>query len=218
MQVHYHHPVATRESTARPRPYSLARRQQQSNRKRAKILTAARAQLESKGFVDFSLESIARSSGVTRQTIYNLFGSRSGLLEALFDQLAISGGMERMRSVMQQTDPESALADFVEVFCGFWSKDRLLTRRIHGIAAIDPEFGAAVEARNRRRQAAAARIVSMFDRANPARITQDQSQRAITLWALTSFEFFDALTEATGSQEEATRLVHEQASKALTSG
>jgi AcrR family transcriptional regulator len=218
MQVHYHQPVATRGSTACPRPYSLARRQQQSDRKRTKILTAARAQLESKGFVDFSLESIARNSGVTRQTVYNLFGSRSGLLEALFDQLAISGGMERMRSVMQQTDPESALADFVDVFCGFWSKDRLLIRRIHGIAAIDPEFGAAVEARNRRRQAAAARIVSMFDRANPTRITQDQSQRAITLWALTSFEFFDALTEATGSQEEATRLVHEQAGKALTSG
>jgi AcrR family transcriptional regulator len=195
----------------------LARRQQQSDGKRAKILSAARAQLESKGFVDFSLESIARSSGVTRQTIYNLFGSRSGLLEALFDQLAISGGMERMRSVMQQTDPESALADFVDVFCGFWSKDRLLIRRVHGIAAIDPEFGAAVEARNRRRQAAAARIVSLLDGANAARTAEKPSDRAITLWALTSFEFFDALTEATGSQEEATRLVHEQVSKALTS-
>jgi AcrR family transcriptional regulator len=195
----------------------VARRQQQSDRKRTKILTAARAQLESKGFVDFSLESIARNSGVTRQTIYNLFGSRSGLLEALFDQLAISGGMERMRSVMQQTDPASVLADFVDVFCGFWSKDRLLIRRIHGIAAIDPEFGAAVEARNRRRQAAAARIVSLLDGANVARTAQKTSDRAITLWALTAFEFFDALTEATGSQEEATRLVHEQVSKALTS-
>jgi AcrR family transcriptional regulator len=195
----------------------VARRQQQSDRKRTKILTAARAQLESKGFVDFSLESIARNSGVTRQTIYNLFGSRSGLLEALFDQLAISGGMERMRSVMQQTDPASVLADFVDVFCGFWSKDRLLIRRIHGIAAIDPEFGAAVEARNRRRQAAAARIVSLLDGANVARTAEKPSDRAITLWALTAFEFFDALTEATGSQEEATRLVHEQVSKALTS-
>ena len=180
-----------------------------------KILAAACAQLESKGFVEFSLESIARHSGVTRQTIYNLFGSRSGLLEALFDQLAISGGMEGMRSVMQQSDPESALSSFVDVFCGFWSKDRLLVRRIHGIAAIDPEFGAAVEARNRRRQLAATRIVSMFARASAARTTQDQSQTAITLWALTSFEFFDALAEATGSLEEAKRLVHAQARKAV---
>jgi AcrR family transcriptional regulator len=216
MLVHYDHPVASHETTVCPRPYSLARRQQQSDRKRARILAKARAQLESKGFVDFSLESVARHSGVTRQTIYNLFGSRTGLLEALFDQLAISGGMERMRSVMQQSDPHSALASFVDVFCDFWGKDRLLIRRIHGIAAIDPEFGAAVDARNRRREAAAARIVSLFDRANAARTIQDQSQRAITLWALTSFEFFDALTEASGSLEEAKRMVHAQVRKAIT--
>jgi AcrR family transcriptional regulator len=215
MQVHYHRAVATRERAACPRPYSGARRQQQSDRKRTKILAAARAQLESKGFVDFSLESIARKSGVTRQTIYNLFGSRSGLLEALFDQLAISGGMERMRSVMQQTDPESALSDFVDVFCGFWSKDRLLIRRIHGIAAIDPELGAAVEARNRRRQGAAARIVNLLDATDAARTAEKASDRAITLWALTSFEFFDALAEASGSLEEAKRMVYEQVRKAL---
>ena len=198
-----------------PRPYTLGVRQEHSDRKRAKILAAAGAQLESRGFADFSLESIARHSGVTRQTIYNLFGSQSGLLEALFDQIAIGGGMERMRSVMQQSDPDAALAGFVDVFCGFWSKDRLLIRRIHGIAAIDPEFATVVEARNRRRQAAAARIVSLLDRANPGAAKRDTSQRAITLWALTSFEFFDALTEASGSLEEAKRMVHTQVRKAL---
>jgi AcrR family transcriptional regulator len=198
-----------------PRAYTLGLRQEHSDRKRAKILAAARAQLESRGFADFSLESIARHSGVTRQTIYNLFGSRSGLLEALFDQLAISGGMERMRSVMQQTDPGSALAGFVDVFCDFWSKDRLLIRRIHGIAAIDPEFATAVEARNRRRQAAAARIVSLLNGANAGHTPENQSDPANTLWALTSFEFFDALAEASGSLEEAKRLLQAQVSKAV---
>lgn len=197
-----------------PRAYSLGLRQKHSDRKRARILATARAQLESKGFVDFSLESIARHSGVTRQTIYNLFGSRSGLLEALFDQLAISGGMEHMRSVMQQTELESALAGFVDVFCGFWSKDRLLIRRIHGIAAIDPEFATAVEARNRRRQGAAARIVSLLDRA-AAHTAANQTDRANVLWALTSFEFFDALAEASGSADEARRMVYDQVRKAL---
>jgi AcrR family transcriptional regulator len=206
--------VATTQNTASPRPYSLARRQQQSDRKRAKILAAARAQLELRGFVDFSLESIARKSGVTRQTVYNLFGSRSGLLEALFDQLAISGGIELMRSVMQQAGPVAALG-FVNVFCGFWSKDRVLIRRIHAIAALDPEFAIAVESRNRRRLGAATRIVTLLDRANAGPKAEDQSDRAITLWALTSFEFFDALAEASGSIEEATRMVQAQVRKAL---
>lgn len=198
-----------------PRAYSLGRRQELSDRKRAKILATARTQLEANGLLNFSLESIARQSGVTRQTVYNLFGTRAGLLEALFDQLAMAGGMERMRSVMQETNAESALTSFVDVFCGFWGKDRLLIRRIHGIAAIDPEFGAAVEARNRRRQGAAARIVGQLDAAHGKRTGQEHSQRATTLWALTSFEFFDALADGCGSIAGAAQLVQSLVKSAL---
>ncbi len=174
------------------RPYSLGKRLESSDRKRAGILAAARAQLESNGFLSFTLEGLALNSGVTRQTIHNLFGTKAGVLEALFDQLALDGGLERMRSVMQQTNPASMLAGFVEIFTGFWMKDRLLIRRIHGIAAIDPEFGAVLEARNRRRLGAAARVVQMLDRDGGGR---DVAQRSATLYALTSFEFFDVLAE-----------------------
>lgn len=186
-----------------PRPYSVAQRQAGSDRKRARVLAVAREQLESNGFRDFSLESIARQSGITRQTLYNLFGSRAGLLEALFDQLAMAGGMERMRHVMQKADGQSALSAFVDVFCEFWAKDRLLIRRIHGIAAIDPEFGAVVEARNRRRQGAVARILQLLDAEGNKRTPAEQSQRAAALYALTSFEFFDVLADAIGTREAA---------------
>jgi AcrR family transcriptional regulator len=189
------------------RPYSLGKRQELSDRKRAKILSTARAHLESNGFLTFALDSLARESGVTRQTIHNLFGTKAGLLEALFDQLAIAGGMERMRAVMQQTNPESMLFSFVEIFSGFWAKDRLLIRRIHGIAAIDPEFGVAVEARNRRRRGAAARIVDLLDGSKGGSTVEKKRQRSVTLYALTSFEFFDALAEGCGSTDDAAPMV-----------
>jgi AcrR family transcriptional regulator len=211
----YHQFVAKPKAASCARAYSLGRRQELSDRKRAKILATARAQLESNGLLNFSLESIAQQSGVTRQTVYNLFGTRAGLLEALFDQLALPGGMERMRSVMRETNAESALTSFVDVFCGFWGKDRLLIRRIHGIAATDPEFGAAVEARNRRRQGAAARIVGLLDATHGKRTGQEHSQRATTLWALTSFEFFDALAEGCGSIAGAAQLVQSLVKGAL---
>ncbi len=38
------------------------------------------------------------------------------------------------------------------VFSNFWAKNRLLLKRIHGIAAVDPEFGKAIYARNQRRK------------------------------------------------------------------
>lgn len=177
-------------------------------------MASARAQLESNGFLNLTLDGLARESGVTRQTIHNLFGTKAGLLESLFDQLAVAGGMERMREVMQQPDPDALLPAFVKVFTDFWSKDRLFIRRIHGIAAIDPELGAAVAARNRRRQMAAARIVDRLSSASgrlsdaaesaEGRAGHDpktKARRAAALYALTSFEFFDVLSESAGTVE-----------------
>ena len=106
-----------------------------------------------------SQAEIARRLGVTRQTIHNLFGTKTAVLEALFDVIALDGGMEKMREAMTQLSGNAMLAQFVHIFCGFWAPNRLLFRRIHGIAAIDPEFGAVIEARNRRRLVAATRIV-----------------------------------------------------------
>lgn len=197
------------------RTYSLGRRLALSNRKRTTIIAAARTQLESNGFLHLTLNRLARESGVTRQTIHNLLGTKAGLLEALFDQLALDGGMHRMREVMQQTDAKAVLPAFVKVFTDFWGKDRLFIRRIHGIAAIDPEFGAAVEARNRRRQAAAARVVDRMTSRDGEKDVQKKAQRIAALYALTSFEFFDALVESCGNAKTAAETVLSLARKAV---
>jgi AcrR family transcriptional regulator len=207
--------VISKGPALRKRPYFLGKRLALSNRKRTAIIATARARLESNGFLRLTLDGLARETGVTRQTIHNLFGSKSGLLEALFDQLALDGGMHRMREVMQQTDAKAVLPAFVKVFTDFWSKDRLFIRRIHGIAAIDPEFGAAVEARNRRRQAAAARVVDRMTSRDGEKDVQKKAQRIAALYALTSFEFFDALAESCGNAKDAAETVLSLARKAV---
>ena len=184
------------ESRSCKRPYELGKRLEQMGRTKAAVLEATRKQLETGGMRDFSLEALARASGVTRQTIHNLFGTRLELLEALFDQIAMDAGMNRMRQVMTASDPDAMLTGFIEVFSGFWAKNRLLLKRIHGIAAIDPEFGAAIQARNQRRRMAATRVIGMWS----GRLSSsDESERVACLVALSSFEFFDALAEAMGS-------------------
>jgi AcrR family transcriptional regulator len=213
---------AKKTSAPCKRPYDLGKRLELSDGKRIAILEAARKQLESNGFLQLTMESLAKKSGITRQTIHNLFGTKSAVLETLFDQLAIAGGLERMREVMQQPNPETMLSAFVEVFTGFWMKDRMLIRRIHGIAAIDPEFGEVVAARNKRRQMAASRIVDRLSNGQPSngQLSKDQrsggrpvlseeahAQQVATLYALTSFEFFDALAESTGSTTTAAVLL-----------
>jgi AcrR family transcriptional regulator len=202
--------VAVNDIEEPKRPYELGKRLEQMDQSRAAILSAARKQLEANGYRQLTMSSLAAESGVTRQTVHNLFGTKAAVLEALFDVIALDGGMENMREVMTQGSAETMLERFIGVFCGFWAKNRLLLRRVHGIGAIDPEFGAVIEARNRRRLTAATRIVGRMG------VRKQVEQRAATLAALTSFEFFDALTERSLDENQAAAMVLDLARKMLS--
>lgn len=145
------------------------------------------------------MESLAKASGVTRQTIHNLFGTRTSVLETLFDQIARDAGMERMRDVMMTSDAGTMLDGFIDAFSNFWAKNRLLLKRIHGIAAVDPEFGEAIKARNQRRKMGATRVIEHFGDS----VRGQKSETIACLVALTSFEFFEALVESLGTVEAA---------------
>jgi AcrR family transcriptional regulator len=169
------------------RGYDLRKRLENMDQTRREVLEAARRQLEEDGYRQMTMASLATESGVTRQTIHNLFGSKRAVLEALFDTLALQGGMERMREVMHTTDSRAMLVAFIQIFCKFWNEHRTLLRRIHGIGAIDPDFGEILKARNERRHTIALRIAKNW------KSGQEAQKAAATLTALTSFEFYDTL-------------------------
>jgi AcrR family transcriptional regulator len=200
--------VTKRQAEAEKRPYELGKRLEQMDESRAAILRAAKRQLAAEEYRRLTMASLATESGVTRQTIHNLFGTRTAVLEAVFDVIALESGMAQMREVMVLPPGDAQLARFVGIFCGFWAKNRLLIRRVHGIGAIEPEFGGVIEARNWRRLAAATRIVQRMPGENGA-------QKAAMLAALTSFEFFDALAESCGSEDEAQAMVLRMARSAV---
>ncbi|MGC1424822.1 MAG: TetR/AcrR family transcriptional regulator [Terracidiphilus sp.] len=206
--------MKSRQNASCKRPYELGKRLERTDHTRATVLRAARTQLEKGGIRDFSMESLAKASGVTRQTIHNLFGTRSGVLETLFDQIAVDGGMARMREVMMAQDAGEMLDGFIAVFSNFWAKNRLLLKRIHGIAAVDPEFGKAVQARNQRRQMAATRVVERIGDG----VREQKSETIACLVALTSFEFFDALVESLETVEAAEKQLPRLIRNALLKG
>ena len=203
--------MTAKKTEEQKRPYELGKRLEQMDLSRAAILRAARAQLEAKGYRQLTMGSLAAESGLTRQTVHNLFGTKAAVLEALFDVIALDGGMEKMREVMTSASADAMLEGFVGVFCRFWASDRLLMRRIRGIGAIDPEFGAVIEARDQRRFRAATRIVSKMG------VSEDVEERAAALTALTSFEFFDALAENAPDEKRAQAVVLDLARKLLGS-
>src|SRR5881296_2997728 len=121
-----------------PRPYRLGRRKPAADRTRARVLRAARELLAARaGAQPFSVDAVARRAGVARMTVYHQFGSRRGLLEALFDSFAAGGELP---------------GHLAAAFPRFWDAGRLWIRRVRALGVLDPELGDAVEARNARRR------------------------------------------------------------------
>jgi AcrR family transcriptional regulator len=199
-----------------PRPYRLGQRQAAAEQTRARILTAARNLLMSPdGYSRFSIEAVARQADVARMTVYHQFGSKIGLLEALCDTLAVSGGMEHLTTAFRQPDPLDALHQYLLVFGRFWEADRLVMRRLRALASLDPDFEQVIRARDAwRRQGISVIAQRLVDQQG---LPPEAARNEIldVLFTLSSFETFDTLAGPTRSLEEVAPLVARLAHAAL---
>jgi AcrR family transcriptional regulator len=199
-----------------PRPYRLGQRQAAIDETRAKIIAAARELLVAADPGQFSIDAVAHQADVSRATVYYQFHSKLGLLESLFDAAGATGGMAGLADAFHQQDPLDAVDGFVAVFGRFWSADRLLHRRMRGLAVLDPDLGAALEARQEWRRRGADTLVSRLagqDDGPPADRAADMIDM---LFAVTSFEAFDTLAGPDRTPASIIPLVQHLARAAVT--
>jgi AcrR family transcriptional regulator len=84
-----------------------------SRRTRAALLEAARELLEGQGFEALTMTAVADRAGVTRRAAYMHFASRSDLVAALFDHLAVVEGLGRsLEKVWRAPDAVAALDEW----------------------------------------------------------------------------------------------------------
>jgi AcrR family transcriptional regulator len=194
------------EETCR-RPYTLGKRQIGADTRKRQILAAARQILTSEGITAFTVDAIAQQARVTRQTIHNVFGTRAGILEALFNDLASQGGMGELAGAFQNRDPQNALSAYITTFAKFWSSNRALTRRIHGLAAVDPDLEKVLRQRSEWRIHGLRVLLGRIRHQEGFCCTWDVDIAVRVLYSLTSFEFFDALAGPEQSPEQVSPLV-----------
>ena len=199
-----------------PRPYRLGQRQTTAEQTRTRIIAAARELLiASDGFAGFSMDAVARQAEVARMTVYHQFGSKVGLLEALSDSLAAHGGMEHLANAFRHPEPLEALDEYMTVFGHFWNADRLVSRRLRALAALDQDFEQVVRARDERRRQGlrvlVGRIAEKYERPVPELFDETVN----VLFTLLSFENFDTLAGPTRSIEEVTPIMRQLARAVL---
>jgi AcrR family transcriptional regulator len=69
-------------NAARPQELPLSKRTLHMNRRRNRILDAARELISEQGFENLTMRALAQASGVTVPTIYNLIGNKDAVLGA----------------------------------------------------------------------------------------------------------------------------------------
>ena len=194
-----------------PRRYNSPGRDAAAAQTRERIVAAAATILGSaEGMHDFSLDAVAKAAGVTRLTVYNQFGSRRAVLEAVFDRVALRGGLHRLAEALALPDPQAAIGQVITIFCDFWSFDPGAIGLLHAAGSINQEFAVSVTARNERRRGLFTAIVRRLEMPPKA-----QRDLVDTLFALTSFAFFSQLTNAGRNAAAAARIIEALAHDAL---
>jgi AcrR family transcriptional regulator len=199
-----------------PRPYRLGEREATIQQTRDRIIEAARALLTtSDGITSFSIEAVARQADVARMTVYYQFGSKVGLLEAICDTLAANGGIRQLANVFRLADLQEMLAEYIRLFSQFWDSERLLSRRLRGLAMLDPEFEQVIRARDERRRKGAEILIQRLAAHGERADAQASQQRIDLLFTLTSFETFDTLAGPARTCADVAPLVRRLVEKAL---
>jgi AcrR family transcriptional regulator len=181
------------------RAYMSSVRSAAAAEKRDRVIEAAAKLLrEDASIARFSLDTVAKAAGVTRLTVYNQFGSRRGLLEAVFDDIARQGGLHEIADTMAMPAPLKALDRVVEIFCGFWARDAAIGR-LHEAMATDPEFAEALLERNERRRKLVRMLVGRVAAKTASRRAREDAVDLI--FALTSYPMFAMLNRGRPTSE-----------------
>jgi AcrR family transcriptional regulator len=184
---------------------------------RTAIVAAARRLLAEQGFRHLSVEAVAAIAGVTRVTVYNQLGSKLGLLEAIFADLAQQGQMGWL-GTLDRLAPRPALTAAIQHTTRFWASERALLRQLLALATIDPQAARIIQTREQWRQAAIGGVVDRLATAGllaPA-ISPAEATAAIT--AVSSFAAYDQLGELAEDPATAARLIDRLADGLLHPG
>lgn len=104
---------------------------------REDVFVALRELLLEQPWADVTLEAVAKRAGVSRQTLYNDFGSRKGLAEAYTFALADAYCEAADAALRSDPDPRLAIEAAMQLFLDATSADPLVRRVQAGEAHHD---------------------------------------------------------------------------------
>lgn len=166
---------------------------------RARILDAANALLLAHGYHGVGLASVASVAGVSRQTVYDQFGSKPGLLRAMVARSEELAGLPRLlERVRSETTGTAMLRAFLDAVVAVEPQVYPFSRLVYAARLDDPVATELWEWRLRSRHEGMRRVMERL--ASEGRLREGVSVEEATdvAWAIASPHQYEYLVIAQG--------------------
>jgi len=199
------------------RTYRQRLRADSAEQTRRRILDAVADELRAAPTTPIGVERVATAAQVARSTVYLVFGSRSGLLDAFAEDLWQRTGLAALTEAVADPDPRLHLRNGIAASCRMYAADRALYRALFSMHQLDPEsVGGAIAGKESHRTGGMEYLAGRLAQAGALRPDVSAEQAVDMPWVLCSFESFDLLFEGRGrSVDDVTELLVVMAERTL---
>jgi AcrR family transcriptional regulator len=182
-----------------PRAYEQRLRAESAAATRERIFEALFDRIRAEPSKPVSVDEIAGLAKVARSTIYTIFGTRSGLFDALALELHNRGGYQRLLEAVRVPDPRDSLRGGITVGVEIFASDPDVFRALHSMEKLDADaVGGAIARIEKERAAGMAWAARRLKRAGELRDGVSTARAAHVLWIAASFDAFDLLHSGRG--------------------
>ncbi|MET0460657.1 MAG: helix-turn-helix domain-containing protein [Ilumatobacteraceae bacterium] len=176
-----------------PRRYVQSTRAAAAAAKRRDLLDATIDMLATEPLPRVTLDAVAKRAGAARSTVYTMFGSRAGLLEAVAVRLLERVEFDRLVEAVGDSDPRRALDLALTESVRLYAREREVSRALWSWADLDPDAADAFAVLDGGREAGTTHLIGRLDDADLLHPDVSRQEAADVLFLLTSFDTFDQL-------------------------
>jgi AcrR family transcriptional regulator len=176
------------------RVYNSEGRVAQAVQTKADILKAAKLLFSKRGFEQVTIGNLAEKAQVSMPTIYSLFKSKKGVLQALIDEALPSEIFATLvDSSMQESSPHKRLALTAKLARQIYDAEKEIIDIVRGASVLSPELKELEQERESRRHTRQGDYIKklMKDKHLSKDLTLDQARDLA--WALTGRDLYRML-------------------------
>lgn len=189
------------------RPYKSPIRKRQATETRNSIMLAAEKLFMEQGYEPTTIGVVASEAGVSPQTVYAVFGSKKGLLKALFERhVQAETVLEPCRLAMLTQDPREALGYIAGIACHIFRSTGHLYEMQRGSSATSAELRQLMQEQQQSRRSMQEEFIRHLYDNGHLRADFDYETALDTFWCLLNHELYRLLVGSQSWDEERFRL------------